>query len=83
MSLRPFAVKMCVPFLVVFSESANDFQTLRFVQSLPKRERQSLAAKFKNADPAGMSMSFALGGLMPHSGLTKSSYRLARADASL
>lgn len=35
-------------------ELANDFQTLRFVQSLPKRERQPLAAKFKNADPAGM-----------------------------
>lgn len=81
MSLKPFAVKMCVPFLVIFSESANDFQTLRFVQSLPQRERQPLAAKFKNADPAGMS--FALGGLMPHSGLTKCSYRLARADARL
>jgi p38 MAP kinase len=29
-------------------------QTLRFVQSLPKRERQPLANKFKNAEPAGM-----------------------------
>lgn len=29
------------------------FQTLRFVQSLPKRERQPLANKFKNADPLG------------------------------
>ena len=29
-------------------------QTLRFVQSLPKRERQPLANKFKNADPLGM-----------------------------
>lgn len=28
-------------------------QTLRFVQSLPKRERQPLANKFKNADPLG------------------------------
>lgn len=28
-------------------------QTLRFVQSLPKRERQPLANKFKNAEPAG------------------------------
>lgn len=27
--------------------------TLRFVQSLPKRERQPLANKFKNADPFG------------------------------
>jgi p38 MAP kinase len=27
--------------------------TLRFVQSLPKRERQPLANKFKNADPLG------------------------------
>lgn len=27
--------------------------TLRFVQSLPKRERQPLAQKFKNADPLG------------------------------
>lgn len=29
-------------------------QTLRFVQSLPKRERQPLSLKFKNADPLGM-----------------------------
>lgn len=29
-------------------------QTLRFVKSLPKRERQPLANKFKNADPEGM-----------------------------
>ena len=29
-------------------------QTLRFVQSLPKRERQPLSNKFKNADPLGM-----------------------------
>ncbi len=28
-------------------------QTLRFVQSLPKRERQPLSNKFKNADPLG------------------------------
>jgi hypothetical protein len=28
-------------------------QTLRFVQSLPKRERQPLKNKFKNADPQG------------------------------
>lgn len=28
-------------------------QTLRFVQSLPKRERQPLSHKFKNADPLG------------------------------
>lgn len=28
-------------------------QTLRFVKSLPKRERQPLKNKFKNADPAG------------------------------
>ena len=28
-------------------------QTLRFVQSLPKRERQPLTDKFKNADPEG------------------------------
>lgn len=27
--------------------------TLRFVKSLPKRERQPLKNKFKNADPAG------------------------------
>ncbi|KAG4219232.1 hypothetical protein PC116_g32288 [Phytophthora cactorum] len=27
-------------------------QTLRFVKSLPKRERQPLKNKFKNADPA-------------------------------
>ena len=29
--------------------------TLRFVQSLPKRERQPLSNKFKNADPPGTS----------------------------
>ena len=29
-------------------------QTLRFVQSLPKRERQPLSNKFRNADPLGM-----------------------------
>lgn len=28
-------------------------QTLRFVKSLPKRERQPLASKFKNADESG------------------------------
>ena len=28
---------------------------MRFVQSLPKRERQPLANKFKNAEPAGTS----------------------------
>lgn len=32
-------------------------QTLRFVQSLPKRERQPLSNKFKNADPLGMKTS--------------------------
>ena len=31
-------------------------QTLRFVQSLPKRERQPLSNKFKNADPLGKFM---------------------------
>lgn len=31
----------------------NPPQTLRFVQSLPKRERQPLVNKFKNAEPAG------------------------------
>ena len=31
-------------------------QTLRFVQSLPKRERQPLSSKFKNADPLAIDM---------------------------
>ncbi len=31
-------------------------QTLRFVQSLPKRERQPLASKFKNADAMAVDM---------------------------
>ena len=31
----------------------GSLQTLRFVQSLPKRERQPLKNKFKNADPQG------------------------------
>lgn len=36
-------------------EQANaDSQTLRFVQSLPKRERVPLKNKFKNADPQGV-----------------------------
>ena len=41
---------------VSFYQIANHCppQTLRFVKSLPKRERQSLKAKFKTADPAGM-----------------------------
>lgn len=30
--------------------------TLRFVQSLPKRERQPLSAKFKNADPQAIDL---------------------------
>lgn len=34
--------------------SANLRQTLRFVKSLPKRERQPLKNKFKNADDSGM-----------------------------
>ena len=33
-------------------------QTLRFVKSLPKRERQPLKNKFKNADPAGLFLNF-------------------------
>lgn len=32
-------------------------QTLRFVQSLPKRERQPLKDKFRNADPLGKLLS--------------------------
>jgi len=31
-------------------------QTLRFVQSLPKRERQPLKNKFKNADPQAIDL---------------------------
>lgn len=31
-------------------------QTLRFVQSLPKRERQSLKNKFKSADPQAIEL---------------------------
>lgn len=40
----------------VLSERAciDQVQTLRFVKSLPKRERQPLKNKFKNADPTGM-----------------------------
>jgi p38 MAP kinase len=32
---------------------ANLSKTLRFVQSLPKRQRQPLAGRFRNADPLG------------------------------
>lgn len=35
--------------------STNIKQTLRFVKSLPKRERQPLRNKFKNADDSGLS----------------------------
>jgi p38 MAP kinase len=37
-------------------KTANKTQTLRFVKSLPKRERQPLANKFKNADADGTSL---------------------------
>ncbi len=33
--------------------NANNCQTLRFVQSLPKRERQPLTNKFRNAEAEG------------------------------
>jgi p38 MAP kinase len=34
-------------------ELTRELQTLRFVRSLPKRERQPLKNKFRNADPEG------------------------------
>lgn len=37
------------------TETDDFVQTLRFVQSLPKRERQPLKNKFKHADPQGES----------------------------
>lgn len=39
---------------LILAGSLRGYQTLRFVQSLPKRERQPLSNKFKNADPLGM-----------------------------
>jgi p38 MAP kinase len=36
---------------------ANHGKTLRFVQSLPKRERQPLANRFRNVDESGTSTS--------------------------
>lgn len=39
--------------LLKWIHSAYILQTLRFVQSLPKRERQPLSQKFRNADPLG------------------------------
>ena len=42
-----------LPDRVVRDRPLRCLQTLRFVQSLPKRERQPLANKFKNAEPAG------------------------------
>ena len=42
-------------FLYESRTSANKLQTLRFVRSLPKRERQPLKNKFRNADPQGKS----------------------------
>jgi p38 MAP kinase len=42
-----------LPAIRLRCELTPSLQTLRFVQSLPKRERQPLANKFKNADPAG------------------------------
>lgn len=38
---------------MVATNDADHSQTLRFVQSLPKRERQPLKDKFRNADPLG------------------------------
>lgn len=36
-----------------FGEARLTLQTLRFVQSLPKREKVPFATKFSNADPLG------------------------------
>lgn len=38
---------------VTGKSQTDPFQTLRFVQSLPKRERQPLANKFRNAEAEG------------------------------
>jgi p38 MAP kinase len=54
-------VRNCIPVsllkeLMVTRARANQIkptQTLRFVQSLPRRERQPLKDKFKNAEPLG------------------------------
>lgn len=46
---------VCILLSHVITMAKLDFQTLRFVQSLPKRERQPLNNKFKNADPLGIS----------------------------
>jgi len=43
--------------LILMDTDNSKLQTLRFVQSLPKRERIPLSQKFRNADPAGMSLS--------------------------
>ena len=53
---RPSAVKTYATDFLFFSPDSADlslFQTLRFVKSLPKRERQPLTNRFKNADPEG------------------------------
>ena len=79
MSSRPLAVKMYNTSSQPAPYIADSWtQTLRFVQSLPKRERQPLSNKFKNADPLGM-VSY----LLKADVLTRDSHRSTREDASL
>ena len=79
MSFRPLAAKMYnVSLRKALCIADTWTQTLRFVQSLPKRERQPLSNKFKNADPLGMIISPSKVYL-----LTRESNRSARENASV
>ena len=56
MSSRPFVAKMYGLIVCVLryrAEAALFLQTLRFVQSLPKRERIPFSQKLKTTDPDG------------------------------
>jgi hypothetical protein len=59
MLFRPSPVKTYVTTdfgQINVTDARTNIQTLRFVQSLPKRERVPFSKKFTNADPLGMSL---------------------------
>lgn len=55
MSSRPFAARTYVLCnLISFPANITVTQTLRFVQSLPKRDRQPFSQKLRTSDPDGI-----------------------------
>lgn len=53
MSLRPLLARMSVAFPSQSNSIIYPLQTLRFVQSLPKRERIPFSEKLRTADADG------------------------------